>query len=755
MWRPIKLFSLLFVFALAFSAQISREFDVKVELTGRLQEEKPKLQPPKSLSQVPVRELNLSAQLLEAPRSMEFAQVKAVEKGGGVSCGEPKDALAYRLGVDYYLKGQYGPAKEELGKVALMPNSPFKPMAEYVLGIIAYSTGEKNRALDLFGSSCKLSHIYQKPACEAYYALHFALKDSLPENQDPLWRAVKALKEGREAKPNCEGAVFSQYCQYISHFAEGREFPLYRDSTLLRSSILLYFRGDLQRSREVFLSYSGPGRAYRDVALYYLALIEYRQGRREQALRHASILETLNRPLAEELYSLLSETDPYLSRLLYRMTKETRFLERAGIVAYNGGDFSLALHSFLEAGNVRYAVYSALRMGDYRRVVELLKDKKDKDREDYLWLLEALYWTGEDMSGVLSEVARLFPDLHKEYTGWQLFRKGDWTGVLGFFDDPYYRGIALYNLKRYGEVISLLRGRTDQRANLLKARSALMLGDANLARSFLSQNSPEELYMLGLSYFVEGDYPRAVSFFERIPESSPLRAKALLRAGDSYYNSGNRAKAKELYYQLLRGFPEAEEAKRATLALLDFAGKELSDEELEKLLQSYMAREPNPSPEIVYQQASLQAKKGRKKEAERLLLGLLDTPLRFKAILKLAELEEETPKKMVFLYKVYREADLQEDRKKAREELIRIYTSVKDTKSLADLLAEGDAQDKVRALGLYMGLGDRTSALALSKELVKSGHRSPELERYLLDLYRQTGESSLAEYLLKARSALM
>lgn len=748
MWKPIRLFSLLLLLAFALAQQITKEFDVKVELTGKLYEEKPKLSPPNYLPMPQAKELDLSYMVLEAPKIMEFAQIKPIERSG-ISCGEPKDALSYRLGVDYYLKGRYDLAEEELGKVLLVPNSAFGPMAEYVLGIIAYSKDQKQRALELFKNSCNFTHMYQEPACEAYYTLSLTLKGSVPENQNNLWKAVKAIKEGRPANLSCDGVVFVQYCQYVSDFVKGKENLLYRDSTRLRSGILAYFGGDLKGAKAIFEDYSRPGRPYRDVALYYLSLIDYKEGKGEQALRHASILESINPYLARELYALISEKDVYLSRLTYTLTKDVRFLEKAGIIAYNSGDYALALRNFLEAGNTRYAVYSAIKMGDYKKAIELLKNKK-KDREDYLWLLEALYWSGEDMSGTLSEVAKLYPDLYKEYQGWENFRRGDWLGALGFFEDPYYKALALYNLKKYKEVIDLLQGRMDERARLLKARSALMLGDTKLARSFLTGKSEEEFYLLGLSYFLEGNYQKAVEFFEKVPKDSPNRARALLKMGESYYNMGNVEKAKEKYLEVLRSFPDSEEAKSATLALLDFAGKNIGDEELEKVLEEYMKKEKNPPPEIIYQYASLMARKGNKAEAERLLLTLLDTPIKFKAILKLADLEEDPSKRLVLLYKVYKESPVEEERKRARDEIIKIYSSFGEAKSLADMLAEGDKPDKVKAIGLYLSIRDISSAHSLAQELIKSGYRDQEFERYLLDLYKQTGDLSLLDYVSKS-----
>ena len=750
MWKPIRLFSLLLLVVFALAQQLSKEFDINVELTGKVFEEKPKLTPPEKLPMPQTKELDLSSELLEVPKFMEFAPVKPVEKGGGISCGEPKDALSYRLGVDYYLKGRYSLAEEELSKVVLIPNSPFKPMAEYVLGLITYSRDQKNKALELFRSSCQFSHIYQKSACEAYYALHFILRGSVPENRDGLWQAVKSIKEGRIQEPDCSNAVFSQYCGYVADFVRGQENVLYKDSTTLRSAIVRYFSGNLQGAKETFSLYPAPGKPYRDIALYYLALIEYKEGKGEEAFRYAGILDSLNQRLASELYALLSEKDVYLSRLTYTITKNPHFLEKAGIIAYNAGDYSLAFLNFLEVGNVKYAVYSAVKMGDYIRVISLLENKKGKDREDYMWLLEALYWTNGDLNPVISEVSKLYPDLAREFSGWERFRRGDWLGALGFFEDPYYKSIALYNLKRYKEVINLLQGKTDQRSNILKSRSALMMGDTKLARSFLTERSDEELYLLGMSYFLEGEYQKAVSFFGKVSDKAPFKAKALLRMGDAYYNAGDGEKAKASYYEILRRYPDSEEAKQATLSLLEFSGKGVSDEEMEKLLLNYMQREKNPQPEVIYQYASLLARKGDKRGAERELLKLLDTPLRFKAILKMAEIEEDPAKKLVLYYKVYKEAEPQEDRAKAREELIKLYTSARDTKSLADLLAEGDIQDKVRVLGLYLALKDASSALSLSRELIKAGYRSRDFEKYLIDLYRQTGETDLIGYVIKS-----
>jgi TolA-binding protein len=143
MLRLITLFSLSLLL-IAFS-QIKKEFDLQVEIVAKEVEEKPKLSPPQSFPLKGSEPMDLSQRLLEPPKEMEFIPVARVE-GKGLSCGEPKDAIAYKVGVDYYLKGDFLRAERELSSILTMP-SPYRPMAEYVLGLIKLKEGQRSEAL--------------------------------------------------------------------------------------------------------------------------------------------------------------------------------------------------------------------------------------------------------------------------------------------------------------------------------------------------------------------------------------------------------------------------------------------------------------------------------------------------------------------------------------------------------------------------------------------------------------------------------
>jgi Uncharacterized protein conserved in bacteria, COG1729 len=751
MLRLITLFSLSLLL-IAFS-QIKKEFDLQVEIVAKEVEEKPKLSPPQNLPLKGSEPMDLSPRLLEPPKEMEFIPVARVE-GAGLSCGKPKDATAYKVGVDHYLKGDFLRAERELGSILTMP-SPYRPMAEYVLGLIKLKEGQRSEALKFFENSCRFPHVYRDSACELYYALNFELKDSVPKNENPLWSVVYEIKEKKNYRePNCQEVVFKNYCNYVLDFVKGKIREEYKDSTSLRRAVLLFQTGKLDEAERVFLEYSKPTKPYRDVALYYLGLIALQKKDINKAYQYASLLETINREYANSLYSQIAQRDVLLARVTYNITKDPSFLELAGIIAYNRGDYQLALSNFLEAKSIKYAVYSAIRMGDYRTAYSLLEGKREKDREDYFWLLESAYWANLPMEEPLKAVRERYPELYKEYLGWSFFRKGDWLSALSYFDDPYYRALSYYNLKRYEDVLRVLQGIDHPKARLLKAKSALFLDKPSLARSFLTESFTEELYLLGLSYFMEGEYERSIDYFKKVPKDSPFGVRALMKTGDALYNLGKVDSAKQVYWEILKNFPEDPLASQATLALLGMEERELPPSEREKLIKGYLQKEPNSpyAPELKYQLADLLIKRGEKKEAEKLLIELFEgnSPLKYKALLKLASIEEDKRNKAVLLYKVYKEGNSEESAI-ARKELVKLYEEVGDQQSMAELLESGDLSDKERAMQIYANIQRWDKALAIANQLISLGYRSPSFENTLWKIYENTKDRNILTALTKSQ----
>jgi len=751
MLRLITLFSISLLL-IAFS-QIKKEFDLQVEIVAQEVEEKPKLSPPQNLPLKEDEPIDLSPRLLEPPKEMEFRPVARVE-GDGLSCGKPKDAIAYKVGVDQYLKGDFLRAEKELSSILTM-SSPYRPMAEYVLGLIKLKEGQRSEALKFFENSCRIPHRYRDSACELYYALNFELKGSVPKNENPLWSVIYEIKEKKTYRePNCQEVVFKNYCNYVLDFVKGKAGEEYKDSTTLRRAVVLFQTGKLDEAEKLLLEYSKPTKPYRDVALYYLGLLALQKKDTNRAYQYASLLETINREYANSLYSQIAQRDVFLARITYSVTKDLSSLELAGIIAYNRGDYKLALYNFLEAKNIKYAVYSAIRMGDYKTAYTLLEGKREKDREDYLWLLESAYWANLPMEEPLKAVRERYPELYKEYLGWNFFRKGDWLSALSYFQDPYYRALSYYNLKKYEDVLMVLRGIDHPKARLLKAKSALFLGKPALARSFLTESSPDELYLLGLSYFMEGKYERSIDYFKKVPKESPFGARALMKTGDALYNLGRVDSAKEVYWDVLKRFPEDPLASQATLALLGMEERELPLSDREKLIKIYLQKEPNSPyvPELKYQLADLLIKRGEKREAEKILIELFEgnSPLKYKALLKLATIEEDKINKAVLLYNVYKEGNSEESAI-ARRELVKLYEELGDLQSMAELLEVGDLSDKERAVQIYANIQRWDKAIAIANQLTSLGYRSPSFDNTLWKIYENTKDRNILSALTKSQ----
>jgi TolA-binding protein len=90
---------------------------------------------------------------------------------------------------------------------------------------------------------------------------------------------------------------------------------------------------------------------------------------------------------------------------------------------------------------------------------------------------------------------------------------------------------------------------------------------------------------------MEDEYERSIDHFKKVPKDSPFGAKALMKTGDALYNLGKVESAKEVYWEVLKSFPEDPLASQATLALLGMEERELPPSDREKLIKSYLQKE--------------------------------------------------------------------------------------------------------------------------------------------------------------------
>ncbi|WP_457601312.1 tetratricopeptide repeat protein [Hydrogenivirga sp.] len=740
MWKLTGLFSLIAFLSITFGA-LNESISLKVKVVGKILEEKPKLIPPDRITvSRDVRPLDLSGELLEAPKGIEEPRIE-IPKGGG-ACGEPKDKVYYRAGLKYYTEGRLKKAEGKFLDVLSLQSSAFVPQSEYMLGLIYAKTNREKEALKFFESSCSAQHPFRQAACESLYALEFKLRGEPIEAQEPeLWKVVYEIKNGGEVKaPACEGVVFKDYCTYVQDFAEGRINDEYKDSTELRKAIVLIQAGNFGEAKLLLKKHNRALDRHRDVALYYLGVIAFREGKEKEAYRYASLLEISNRRYAEHLYLMLSGRDVLFSKIAYEVTGAKEALLNSGVHSYNRGNYDLAYAELTKAGEHLFAAYAAIREGDYERAYSSLRKVKSKDREYYLWLLETLYWLGRDreMDGVLAEIREKYTELYREYKGWLAFKRENWKEAYKYFKDPYHRALALFNAGRYGEVIKVLRDKNDLRSRLLKAKAAISMGKGALAREFLTEETPEEIYLVGMSFFIEGEYAKAIGYFERLLSEDSLKSRALLRIADSHYNLGNYDRAKELYKEILTFYPDSPEALDATLALAQIELQKPT-KDLERLVRDFEKKFPG-SPMITdlkYQLANLYIKEGRKSEARRILQELLgNSTYRAKALIKLAELENDPVRKEELLKKAMREGS-GEDKERATGMLMSLYLEKKEFEKLADFLSKGDFDDRKKALSIYIS-ENIEKAIKLFNELYEENPNDEELKVKALELYDKT-----------------
>ena len=720
---------------------LKESFSLKVRVVGKIKVEKPRLEPPEQIELTRKGSfIDLSPILLLPPINVEKEEIEPLKGGGG--CGEPKDRVKFRSAVNSYLKGSSKRARSLLYDVLSIQGSPYHAPAQYLLGLIELEEGREDKALSFFKRSCLGAHMWRRGACEAYYGLYFKLEGQpFEQAEDPFWSLVASIKKGKGAKePECSEVVFKRYCDYVRRFIRGEEGNYHPDSLRLRKAILLLKGGKRETAKSIFADYEKPGSRWREIALYYLGVILAMEGKREEAYKKATYLETLGSDLSRHLYIYLSFGDPLYGRIAYGLSRDKDFLLSSAILAYNRGRLEVAYADFVRAGEPLYALWSAVRMGNYQLAYRVLKDLKPDTPQKARWYLEVLFWNGkfDEMERVLSTIQERVPEVYREYMGWLHFVRGEWERAYQYFDDPYFKALSLFNAGRYREVLEILKGKEGLRERILMARSAISLGNGKLARQYLKGNSPGETYLRGMSYFIEGRYKRAVREFEKIKGEGELGLRALLRIGDSYYNMNMLDRAREIYREILTDHRGSAVERDAVLALAQI---ELQSPTagIEELYEEFIKRFPD-SPlvnDLKYQLAEFYIKKGEETRARSILEELLSVEgYRARALLRLASLEDNPERKEDMLREVIRTGG-GEIKDRATGMLMGLFVERREFEKLADFLMGGDYDDKKKALEIYVD-HNLEKAIDVFDRLYGENKTDEDLKRIALKLYKKT-----------------
>ncbi|GAB6065496.1 tetratricopeptide repeat protein [Aquifex pyrophilus] len=750
MLKPIKLFSLLllFIFPL-FSQELKKELTLKVKVQEILKVEKPEISIPDKLSyKVPVflyKGKDLSYLFFEPPKRLEEVELYEPKTEG---CGAPKDQVLYKKAIREYKRGNLIGAGEEAKKLLSLPTSPFRNAGYYILGLIEYKRGYDEEALRYFKEGCNTLHTYRSASCESFYALYYKIKGEPYETQEPLlWNYVYLIggkgKIPESPLKNCGRYTFKEYCRYVNDFIRGRVNEEYRESTFLRRAVVLYEKGELEKAEKILEKFSRKLIPHRDVILYYLSLIALKKGDYDKALDRVLLLETLNEELAKEVYLLLALKNPELADFVYEKTKAKEILRYAGIKAYNRGEYKKAIHYFEKSGDYFYAALAYLQLGNYEKAYEYLKRKKRDTQLYYRAFLEVLYRLDkeEKLQKTLEDIKERFPELYREYYGWYLFKKGDWLEASKYFENPYYKAIAYFNAGDYEKVLEILRDKNDYKSRILKAKAAIALGKGVLARKFLFNETPEELYLTGLSYFIEGNYEKAIPYFNKAAKDKNYEVKALVKLADSYYNMGRKEEAKAVYRLILSKYKEREEVKSALIGLAQIESENPS-KEIEKIVEEFEKKFPESPllPELKLQLARYYAKEGRKIEAQFILRKLINNPeYRERALLELARVTEDPEEREKILLDLVSSKDKLIS-EKAFNELKKLYEKENNLLKLARLLEKRGDEGKIKAISLYLKLDRVKDAERLFREMYKKYPELEELKEVALKLYEKTGK---------------
>ncbi len=663
-----------------------------------------------------------------------------IKGGGGFSCGQPGDRGLYARGVEAFNSGDYEKAKQYFERLlAEYPSSPYTLKAAYYLGYIAFKEGNYAKAYEIFKNLCENPYTFPWKKYACYNAIISALKlGKLSEAEAlarpyPFWHSFVLWLQNRIADGellqnlNCQQLEepYKNYCLYLRAYLNPSEKvnlpPQYAKSVELKK-VLTAAGGGQYLSPELVERYLNTPLGTKILEIYTYGLIE--RGDYQNALRWLTELYRRDKNAARTLAIYLIEKNPAYGGEVLRVVPDREVAKVYAEVLYNGGNYQKALELAQRYGFYKVGGFAAYKLGNYSLSAELLSKVPVKDREVYRILLEDYLRLGrlEKLKNTLEEIKDKYPELYREYLGWYYYYERDWAKAAKYLGDPLYKATCYYNLRDYERVLDTLRGVNSPQARILLAETYIALGKFGRAAEVLrGVNLPDAYFLEGLALFAQGRYREAAYYFEKV-KNYP---KALLWLANSYYNLGDYNRAKELYLEFIKSYPNDPQVGDAYMGLVNVY-LNTGDPSLARYLSGVVERFPDLlSEEVKIKLAESLLKNGETQKAYEIAKSLVrsNNPyIRGRALLILAAVDRRNaPRYLEEAAKLH----LPNISSRAVEMLVEYYLKRGEAQKAKTILEKyGNliaSPDEL--LGLYLRTGEFDKAYKLLEQLIAADNR--------------------------------
>lgn len=691
------------------------------------------------------------------------------------SCGEPSDRELYAEGVDAFNKGKLREAEHYFLELLYKnPNSPYAVKAKYYLGVIAFKQRQYEKAYKIFKSLCQLSFDFDWKKYACYNAviggLYIGKHDYESASVHPFWKNYLLWLDGKiddytfRSKLDCDQLEepYKNYCLYLKVFLNptlevGNLPPYYQRSLELRKTLLGFVSGTVVSTEgvEKFIKDPVYGKDFEYFYTYYLINAGYYQ----KALNYIRDLLQKDYQKALKLARLLGYVNPrMLPELLEMFPNDLKLWKLYAVYLYNNGNLKRALEIARRLGLYRIAAYSAYRLGDFKTAAENLLKLSDKNRTDYVILLDSLIRTKDWKSfyKVLSEVKNKYPDLYREYLGWYYYYKGDWSKAAALLREPLYRAVAYFNLGAYQKAAAVLSRLHGTQAKILEAKALIASGNFDKAiKALRGIDTPEAYYLKGIAYFAKGNYREAAYYFSKLLPYYRKYPDVVLRLADAYYNMKNYRLAEAYYFRYIKLFPKGEWVKDAYLGLVNVY-LQTGDSTVADYVYSALKKYPNlVGEEVKLKLAEAFVKNGELKKAKELLSELLRSNndyIRGKALLLMAKVD---PQKAEDYLKQALSVELPQIKSQAVIELVNLYLKEGEKQKAIQFLEahESDVLDMDKLIDLYIRLEDFKRLYYLLQELIAADNKYTKIAFEIAEKYHRPEFYKLAVYSLDPKIA--